>query len=98
MCVRCLNVPLRDGIKDAAFVHVSTLTIMTQKFYWMSLYMYLHALKVFEIVVKAVLTAFKPDAVVLQCGCDTLAQDKLGRFNLTTRGVAMCLAKLQVTL
>ena len=29
-------------------------------------------------------------AVVLQCGCDSVAGDKLGRFNLSIRGHARC--------
>lgn len=29
---------------------------------------------------------YRPGAVVLQCGADSLASDKLGSFNLSMRG------------
>jgi histone deacetylase 1/2 len=33
-----------------------------------------------------IMEVFQPGAIVLQCGADSLAQDRLGCFNLTTRG------------
>lgn len=33
---------------------------------------------------------FRPSAIVLQCGADSLAGDKLGCFNLTMQGHASC--------
>lgn len=33
---------------------------------------------------------YKPSAVVLQCGADSLSGDRLGPFNLTMRGHANC--------
>ncbi|EFJ47455.1 hypothetical protein VOLCADRAFT_61462 [Volvox carteri f. nagariensis] len=41
---------------------------------------------VYKAVVKTAFERFKPQAVVLQCGCDSVAGDKLGRFNLSIRG------------
>ncbi|KAA8499079.1 Histone deacetylase 1 [Porphyridium purpureum] len=41
-------------------------------------------------VVSKVIEVFQPSAIVLQCGADSLAQDRLGCFNLTTRGHANC--------
>ena len=38
--------------------------------------------------------AFKPDAIVVQCGADCLATDPLGGFSLTPRGVARCISKI----
>ena len=29
---------------------------------------------------------YRPEAVVMQCGADSLSGDRLGCFNLTTRG------------
>jgi histone deacetylase 8 len=40
-------------------------------------------LAVFTRVHAMVRAAFKPDVVVMQCGCDALALDPLGTFNLT---------------
>lgn len=34
---------------------------------------------------------FQPSAIVLQCGADSLAGDKLGCFNITMQGHANCL-------
>ena len=33
---------------------------------------------------------YQPSAVVLQCGADSLTQDRLGCFNLTLKGHAKC--------
>lgn len=35
--------------------------------------------------------AFKPSAIVVQCGADSLALDPLGGFNLTPAGIGKCL-------
>jgi histone deacetylase 1/2 len=45
---------------------------------------------VFEPVMAQVMETFKPGAVVLQCGADSLTGDRLGRFNLTVRGHGDC--------
>lgn len=37
-----------------------------------------------------VMEVFKPGAVVLQCGADSLNGDRLGPFNLTLRGHGEC--------
>lgn len=36
----------------------------------------------------AVMEHFRPSAVVLQCGADSLNGDKLGVFNMTLKGVS----------
>lgn len=41
-------------------------------------------------VIKQVIDKYQPSAIVLQCGADSLNEDKLGQFNLTTRGHAEC--------
>ncbi|KAK4402443.1 Histone deacetylase 6 [Sesamum angolense] len=38
---------------------------------------------------------YQPDAVVLQCGADSLAGDRLGCFNLSVKGHADCLRFLR---
>jgi acetoin utilization deacetylase AcuC-like enzyme len=39
---------------------------------------------VFKPVVKYVIDFYQPSAIVLQCGADSLANDRLGCFNLVT--------------
>ncbi|KAG6917573.1 hypothetical protein DXG01_002042 [Tephrocybe rancida] len=50
---------------------------------------------VFEPVISKILEVFRPSAVVLQCGADSLAGDKLGCFNLTMYGHAHCVQFLR---
>ncbi|KAH7922563.1 histone deacetylase [Leucogyrophana mollusca] len=50
---------------------------------------------VFEPVIAKILEVFRPSAVVLQCGADSLAGDKLGCFNLTMQGHAHCVQFLR---
>jgi histone deacetylase 1/2 len=45
---------------------------------------------VFEPVISAVMEYYKPQAVVLQCGGDSLSGDRLGCFNLSMRGHGNC--------
>jgi len=44
----------------------------------------------FKNVIGQVVDKFRPDAIVLQCGADSLNEDQLGLFNLTTRGHGEC--------
>jgi len=46
--------------------------------------------KLFKPVMQAAMDTYKPTAVVLQCGADSLANDRLGVFNLTLEGHARC--------
>ncbi|KAG6820925.1 hypothetical protein H0H93_009699 [Arthromyces matolae] len=50
---------------------------------------------VFEPIITKILEVFRPSAVVLQCGADSLAGDKLGCFNLTMHGHAHCVQFLR---
>ncbi|KAK0557980.1 histone deacetylase [Tilletia horrida] len=45
---------------------------------------------VFEPVISKIMEYYQPSAVVLQCGSDSLAGDKIGGFNLSMRGHANC--------
>ncbi|KAJ2758848.1 histone deacetylase, partial [Coemansia nantahalensis] len=45
---------------------------------------------VFKPVVEGIMEWYQPNAVVLQCGTDSLAGDKLGCFNLSMDGHAEC--------
>lgn len=45
---------------------------------------------IFQPVIQAVMDYYRPEAVVLQCGGDSLSGDRLGCFNLSMRGHANC--------
>jgi len=47
---------------------------------------------VFEPVIEHIMNWYRPDAVVLQCGADSLTGDRLGCFNLSLRGHANCVS------
>ncbi|KAK1281075.1 Histone deacetylase 6 [Acorus gramineus] len=49
----------------------------------------------FRPLIQKVMEVYQPEAVVLQCGADSLAGDKLGFFNLSVRGHASCLRFLR---
>lgn len=44
--------------------------------------------QIFQPVIRKILEMFRPEAIVLQCGADSLAGDRLGRFNMTIKGHA----------
>merc|ERR1712202_40926 len=46
---------------------------------------------VFEPIIEKVMEHYSPTVIVLQCGADSLAGDRLGCFNLTVKGHAECL-------
>eukprot|EP00741_Cyanophora_paradoxa_P005794 tig00000113_g5615.t1 len=48
---------------------------------------------IFKPIMTKVMENFRPGAVVLQCGADSLAGDRLGSFNLTTRGHGECVVR-----
>lgn len=45
---------------------------------------------IFEPVISSVMEYYQPDAVVLQCGGDSLSGDRLGCFNLSMNGHSNC--------
>lgn len=42
---------------------------------------------VFKPVLKSIMDSFRPEAIVLQCGADSLSGDRLGCFNLSIKGM-----------
>ena len=48
--------------------------------------------KVFQPIIGKIMERFQPGAVVLQCGADSLAGDRLGCFNLSLKGHAECVS------
>ncbi|KAI3937592.1 hypothetical protein MKW92_021272 [Papaver armeniacum] len=49
----------------------------------------------FRPVIQKVMQVYQPNAVVLQCGADSLSGDRLGCFNLSIEGHADCLRYLR---
>ena len=47
-------------------------------------------LAIFKTVIGDTVTAFRPSAIVLQCGADSLGLDRLGAFNLSIAGHGEC--------
>ncbi|KAL9644577.1 hypothetical protein ABK040_015316 [Willaertia magna] len=47
-------------------------------------------LSIFKPIIGTVIKVYNPGAIVLQCGADSLTGDRLGSFNLTTKGHAAC--------
>lgn len=45
---------------------------------------------IFEPVISYVMQWYRPGAIVLQCGADSLSGDRLGCFNLSSKGHARC--------
>ncbi|XP_038057351.1 histone deacetylase 1-like [Patiria miniata] len=46
--------------------------------------------QIFKPIMSKVMEMYRPSAVVLQCGADSLSGDRLGCFNLTLKGHAKC--------
>ena len=44
----------------------------------------------FQRVIGKIMERFRPEAIVLQCGADSLAHDRLGQFNLSLEGHGDC--------
>ena len=51
--------------------------------------------QVFDPILEKIMQVFRPGAIVLQCGADSLTGDRLGCFNLTTHGHAKCVSRVQ---
>ena len=50
---------------------------------------------IFEPVISSVMEYYRPEAIVLQCGGDSLSGDRLGCFNLSMAGHANCVSFVQ---
>jgi len=47
---------------------------------------------IFQPIITKVMEMYQPNAVVLQCGADSLSGDRLGCFNLSLKGHAQCVS------
>ncbi|ELQ76408.1 Histone deacetylase complex, catalytic component RPD3 [Trachipleistophora hominis] len=50
---------------------------------------------VFEPVTSSIIRKFDPDVIVVQCGADSLGEDRLGCFNLSVQGHGACVEYLK---
>ncbi|KAF8382871.1 hypothetical protein PRIPAC_72013 [Pristionchus pacificus] len=50
---------------------------------------------IFQPILASVMERYRPNAIVLQCGADSLVGDKLGTFNLTLNGHGDCVKFLR---
>ena len=84
-----VNVPLLQGVTDDEYKFVFE-PVSGYRATWPSLQ---HSVD--HQVIQHVLDWFRPDAVVLQCGADSLSEDKLGCFNLSMKGHSDCVKFLR---
>jgi len=52
--------------------------------------------KVFKRICRKIIEQFRPEAIVCQCGADSLANDPMGTFNLTLNSYTECVQHLQL--
>ena len=50
---------------------------------------------IFKRVIDNIMDKFRPDAIVMQCGSDSLSGDRLGCFNLSVKGHANCVKHIK---
>jgi histone deacetylase 1/2 len=84
-----INIPLKDGIDDASFTRlfktVNSLHCIISYYFVIFLSPVMLSEFIMQIIAKVVET-YLPGAIVLQCGADSLARDRLGCFNLSIEG------------
>ena len=51
--------------------------------------------ELFKNITDGIRDHFRPNAVVIQCGADSLSHDRLGPFCLTTRGHGECVKRIK---
>jgi Deacetylases, including yeast histone deacetylase and acetoin utilization protein len=98
-----VNVPFREGIGDNDYLQV-ILTCVSLCYVFgqvkcnptshytttTTTFCCSYIPQVFKPVIQYVMEFFKPTAIVLQCGADSLSHDRLGQFSLTTKGHGEC--------
>lgn len=45
---------------------------------------------IFKPIIREIMEVYSPSAIVLQCGADSLSGDRLGQFNLSSKGHGAC--------
>jgi histone deacetylase 1/2 len=84
-----VNIPLKDGLSDQAF-HAVFNPVRSLDFR-ITFYLLIRTTQ----VIDKIMEVYQPSAVVLQCGSDSLAGDRLGCFNLTMQGHAHCVQHMR---
>lgn len=79
-----VNVPLKEGIDDQSYLQVFKPVIQVIQFF--SFRFSFNQSPVLFNIAQYVMEFYQPTAIVLQCGADSLANDRLGCFNLSTKG------------
>lgn len=79
-----VNVPLKEGIDDQSYLQVFKPVIQVLSCLPFNNDRSLPNTAAF--VNQDVMEFYQPTAIVLQCGADSLANDRLGCFNLSTKG------------
>jgi len=51
--------------------------------------------EMFKAIMKRVVDVFQPEAIVMQCGSDSLSGDRLGQLNLSIAGHAQCVSYMR---
>lgn len=83
-----VNVPLRDGINDENYRKVFEPVRARCPSFWSRLHVPADAgvVRTALQVISQIMEWYRPSAVVLQCGGDSLSGDRLGPLNLSMRG------------
>ena len=74
-----MNFPLSEGMDDDSYKYRTRVTPLPDPLRY-----------IFEPVIKAIFDNFRPEAIVMQCGTDSLSGDRLGCFNLSVKGHGDC--------
>jgi histone deacetylase 1/2 len=48
-------------------------------------------IELFKKIMTIIMSSYRPDVLVIQCGADSLSKDKLGHLNLSIKGHAECI-------
>lgn len=89
-----VNFPLMDGIEDESYKSVfrpvsrssSVFGLRRRDLRWPDFCRRISLRMLWEQVIQHIMEWYRPGAVILQCGADSLAEDKLGCFNLSMKG------------
>jgi histone deacetylase 1/2 len=84
-----VNFPLKDGIDDESFMMIFDAVMAKVRRLCPPRPPFLFLSLITSVYVQ-VMAQYQPDAIVLQCGADSLTGDRLGSFNLSLRGHGHC--------
>ena len=76
-----IHIFLKGILSNLGIIYIPALVICINYWYFYSIF-------------TEIIYAFKPNAMVVQCGADCLSNDPLGGFNLSPIGIGNCLKKI----